>query len=31
MSRSLERNKGPRDDRWYLNLMAPNTKGPKFA
>ena len=23
--------KGPRDDRWYLNLMAPNTKGPKFA
>ncbi len=26
-----DRNKGPRDDRWYLNLMAPNTKGPKFA
>ena len=24
-------NKGPRDDRWYLKLMAPNTKGPKFA
>jgi adenine phosphoribosyltransferase len=23
--------KGPRDDRWYLALMAPNTKGPKFA
>ena len=23
--------KGPRDDRWYLNLMAPNTKGDKFA
>jgi adenine phosphoribosyltransferase len=23
--------KGPRDDRWYLRLMAPNTKGPKFA
>lgn len=23
--------KGPRDDRWYLSLMAPNTKGPKFA
>jgi adenine phosphoribosyltransferase len=22
---------GRRDDRWYLNLMAPNTKGPKFA
>ncbi|MFK7746579.1 MAG: phosphoribosyltransferase family protein [Roseobacter sp.] len=21
----------PRDDRWYLNLMAPNTKGTKFA
>jgi adenine phosphoribosyltransferase len=27
----MTRNKGPRDDRWYLNLMAPNTKGPKFA
>lgn len=24
-------NKGPRDDRWYLRLMAPNTKGEKFA
>ena len=23
--------KGPRDDRWYLKLMAPNTKGNKFA
>ena len=23
--------KGPRDDRWYLRLMAPNTKGEKFA
>ena len=23
--------KGPRDDRWYLSLMAPNTKGDKFA
>ncbi len=23
--------KGTRDDRWYLNLMAPNTKGEKFA
>jgi adenine phosphoribosyltransferase len=23
--------KGPRDDRWYLKLMAPNTKGAKFA
>ena len=27
----MSRNKGPRNDRWYLNLMAPNTKGPKFA
>jgi adenine phosphoribosyltransferase len=24
-------NTGPRDDRWYLKLMAPNTKGAKFA
>ncbi|MGI9523882.1 MAG: phosphoribosyltransferase family protein [Hyphomicrobiaceae bacterium] len=24
-------NKGPRDDRWYLKLMSPNTKGEKFA
>ena len=24
-------NKGPRDNRWYLSLMAPNTKGEKFA
>ncbi len=23
--------KGPRDDRWYLNIMSPNTKGDKFA
>jgi len=23
--------KGPRDDRWYLKLMSPNTKGEKFA
>ena len=23
--------KGPRHDRWYLRLMAPNTKGGKFA
>ena len=22
---------GPRDDRWYFPLMAPNTKGDKFA
>lgn len=27
----MSRNNGPRDDRWYLNIMAPNTKGPKFA
>jgi adenine phosphoribosyltransferase len=26
-----ERDPGPRDDRWYLNLMAPNTKGARFA
>ncbi len=26
-----QQTKGPRDDRWYLNLMAPNTKGAKFA
>ncbi len=23
--------KGPREDRWYLKLMSPNTKGDKFA
>lgn len=23
--------KGPRDDRWYLSLMSPNTRGPQFA
>ena len=23
--------KGPRDDRWYLHIMSPNTKGDKFA
>ncbi len=23
--------KGPRDARWYFSLMAPNTKGEKFA
>ncbi|MEM6488617.1 MAG: phosphoribosyltransferase family protein [Pseudomonadota bacterium] len=23
--------RGPRDDRWYLRLMAPNTKGAQFA
>lgn len=27
----MTRDKGLRDDRWYLNIMAPNTKGPKFA
>jgi adenine phosphoribosyltransferase len=27
----MTHSKGPRDDRWYLNLMAPNTKGEKFA
>lgn len=26
-----DHDKGPRDDRWYLRLMAPNTKGDKFA
>ena len=26
-----DQEKGPRDDRWYLNIMAPNTKGEKFA
>jgi len=25
------KDKGPRDDRWYFPLMAPNTKGEKFA
>ncbi len=25
------RDKGPRDDRWYLSIMSPNTKGEKFA
>ena len=23
--------KGPRDDRWYFSLMAPNVKGEKYA
>ena len=27
----MTRDKGPRDDRWYFPLMAPNTKGEKFA
>ena len=26
-----EAEKGPRDDRWYFKLMAPNTKGDQFA
>ncbi len=25
------KDKGPRDNRWYFPLMAPNTKGEKFA
>lgn len=28
---NLRRDKGPREDRWYLSIMAPNTKGGKFA
>lgn len=28
---TMAREKGRRDDRWYLNIMAPNTKGEKFA
>ncbi|MEM9676690.1 MAG: phosphoribosyltransferase family protein [Pseudomonadota bacterium] len=31
MSDEAERQKGPREDRWYFSLMAPNTKGDKFA
>lgn len=27
----MTRDKGPRHDRWYLGIMAPNTKGAKFA
>ena len=27
----MTKDKGPRDDRWYFSLMAPNTKGEKFA
>ena len=26
-----DQDKGPRNDRWYLSIMAPNTKGEKFA
>lgn len=29
MSSPIE--KGPRDNRWYLHIMSPNTKGEKFA
>ena len=25
------RDLGPRNDRWYLRIMSPNTKGPRFA
>ncbi|MEM1346326.1 MAG: phosphoribosyltransferase family protein [Pseudomonadota bacterium] len=28
---SAQPDKGPRADRWYLTLMAPNTKGAQFA
>ncbi|MBS35744.1 MAG: adenine phosphoribosyltransferase [Thiotrichales bacterium] len=28
---SNNHDKGPRDDRWYFPLVAPNTKGDKFA
>lgn len=27
----MTHDKGPRNDRWYLSLMAPNTKGERFA
>ena len=27
----MTHDKGPRDDRWYLSIMSPNTKGEKFA
>lgn len=27
----MSQEKGPRDDRWYFSIMAPNTKGDKFA
>ena len=27
----MTHDKGPRDDRWYFSLMAPNTKGDEFA
>ncbi len=28
---SMQKNLGPREDRWYLSIMSPNTKGEKFA
>jgi adenine phosphoribosyltransferase len=28
---ATQKDKGPRDDRWYLSIMSPNTKGEKFA
>ena len=31
MTSSDAADKGPRDDRWYLSIMSPNTKGDKFA
>ena len=31
MSTEVSVDKGPRDDRWYLSIMSPNTKGDKFA
>ncbi len=27
----MSQDNGPRDDRWYFSIMAPNTKGDKFA
>jgi len=26
----MSMDKGPRDDRWYFSIMAPNTKGVVF-
>ena len=31
MEKIMSIDKGPRDDRWYFSIMAPNTKGDKFA
>ncbi|MEO0799980.1 MAG: phosphoribosyltransferase family protein [Pseudomonadota bacterium] len=30
-SNAPPRERGPRDDRWYFKIMAPNTKGDQFA